>query len=262
MVATAAARGVTGAAVCATREADWPAVAALATAHPAFVRPSFGLHPWWLGEAADGWEGRLREVLLAHPSAGVGESGVDKAARAGTRFEDGATAPLAVQVAALKAHASLAVELNRPLTLHCVRGAGTLRDALASVAPAYPAGVIVHGWHGPAAAGELLLGVAGVFLSLGLRSVLGAEAGSLAWIPVDRLMLETDAPDGLSPRGAAELAGRLAPGPAPGGDGRPVNVPANLPLVLSAAAVATGVGEAELAAAATATARRLFCFGG
>ena len=261
MVATAIERGVTGAAVCATREADWPAVAALAAAHPSFVAPSFGLHPWWLGEAEEGWEGRLKEVLVRHPCAGVGESGVDKAARAGTRFEDGSTVSLDVQVHALQAHAALAVELNRPLTVHCVRGAGTLREALSSMSPSFPAGVVVHGWHGARAAGELLLGMEGVCLSLGLRSVLDAAPGSLSWIPLDRMMLETDAPDGLSPHSAAALAGALAPAPPPGPLGRPVNVPANLPLVLAAAAAATGVGEAELAAAATSTARRLFCGG-
>ena len=46
------------------------------------------MHPWWAASATLGWEGRLRERLLASPDALVGECGLDVAsAKMGYRVD-------------------------------------------------------------------------------------------------------------------------------------------------------------------------------
>ena len=246
IVARARSAGVAGVACCACSEDDWHEVAALADRYPGFVHPSFGLHPWYLEGRRPGWGARLEALLRSRPGAGVGESGLDRAKTSKRKLP-----PLDVQLEALGAHARLARELRRPLTVHCVRAAGALHDALSPFAPflrrqasgspsassspcssssgpgsCSPSAaaaldntcVIFHGWQGPRE--EVLrlckLGT-GVFFSLGARSLppkeqeegegeggapagAGAGEGSLSHIPLSRLLVETDSPDGFEPR--------------------------------------------------------------
>lgn len=232
--------GVAGVACCACSEDDWPDVAALADRYRGFVHPSFGLHPWYLEGRRPGWEARLEALLRSRPGAGVGESGLDRAKTSKRKLP-----PLDVQLEALAVHARLARELRRPLTVHCVRAAGALHDALSPFAPFLrrtqqalssssssssfsPSAaaldntcVVFHGWQGPRE--EVLrlcrLG-SGVFFSLGARSLpprpkeqegkgegaaasASASAGEgslLSHIPLSRLLVETDSPDGFEPR--------------------------------------------------------------
>ena len=77
ILAELACLGVTRAVVNGTREDDWPAVAALARAHP-WIVPSFGLHPWHIATRSPDWLAHLREQLDAHPGAAIGEIGLDR----------------------------------------------------------------------------------------------------------------------------------------------------------------------------------------
>jgi TatD DNase family protein len=284
-VMTAAAyAGVTAIAVNATHEGDWAAVLALAAAAaaraPAWpaVRPSLGIHPWHLRTRTPGWEDRLAAALSAHPGAGVGESGLDRAPKGLAACRDAADA-----ATALATHLDLGKRLGRPVTLHCVRAIGPITDAIAARAP-FPAGVVLHAWAGSPEATARLAALGGVFFSVGARQVAAppppGQAGvrqpipakaraMLASIPPDRLLLETDAPDGFIPGFGVpagwgsgggggvceeEGAGTTAlPPPSP-----PANQPANLVAVLAAVSEATGRPAAEVAAAACAAGERLF----
>ena len=250
IVARARSAGVAGVACCACSEDDWHEVAALADRYPGFVHPSFGLHPWYLEGRRPGWGARLEALLRSRPGAGVGESGLDRAKTSKRKLP-----PLDVQLEALREHARIARELRRPLTVHCVRAAGALHDALspfapfsrrqdfsdssscssssssspspsAASAPLENTCLVIHGWQGPRE--EVLrlgrLG-SGVFFSLGARSLppkkkeeegeegqgqgeetasssaaAAAASGSLSYIPLSRLLIETDSPDGFEPR--------------------------------------------------------------
>ncbi len=83
-----AAAGVTYLSCNGCWQEDWErvAAAAAAAAEPALaegphgsvhqqpiVVPNFGLHPWWVPRRSHDWLQRLRHMLEAHPSAGLGE---------------------------------------------------------------------------------------------------------------------------------------------------------------------------------------------
>jgi Tat protein secretion system quality control protein TatD with DNase activity len=74
------------------------------------------------------WEPRLRALLTKHPHAVVGELGLDRAAVIpGTRR---ARCSPQHQLALLQAQLSVAAELGRPVSVHCVRAHGMLYDEL------------------------------------------------------------------------------------------------------------------------------------
>src|SRR5450756_2934334 len=57
-------------------ESDWPQVLALARENKIML-PSFGYHPWYLGERTPDWQSGLEKLLDEIPSA-VGEIGLDR----------------------------------------------------------------------------------------------------------------------------------------------------------------------------------------
>jgi TatD DNase family protein len=174
----------------AAREADWPATAALEAPQrpdaPA-IRVSFGIHPWHAGDAAPGWPDRLRALLLAHPRAGVGESGLDGSL-------PGSIAP--AQWTAFRAQWDLSVNLRRPISLHG-RGAWTPLLGFILSQPPHPAGVLLHAYGGPT---DVLPALAekNAYISLGgsiTRPGNQRARRILAAVPPGRFLLETDAPD-------------------------------------------------------------------
>lgn len=180
---TLAAAGLVSAVVNGTCPDDWGEVAALAAREP-LVRPAYGVHPWRLGVAPDGWLDALRARLLAEPAASIGEIGLDRG--------EHASAPVPAQVAALHAQLALAVELGRAATLHCIRAWGPLLDAL-DAAPALPAGLLVHGFAGSAEVARELLR-RGAVLGFGATLVGRPSATAFRDLPGDRIVVETDAP--------------------------------------------------------------------
>lgn len=192
VLARARAAGVTHMVCCATREADWDAVLDLAQAN-ACILPMLGLHPWYV-PAAPGWIERLRGRVLAS-RAGIGECGLD--------FAPGRPAR-AAQEAAFEAQLGLAIELDLPMSIHCVRAWGHLLGILRTTGiPA--AGAALHAFSGsPEVAAELA--------RMGLRLGFGARPGQS--LPAQGLLFESDAPFGAAePALVAEMADRLGSGP-------------------------------------------------
>lgn len=167
---------------CGTHPEQWPQVLAWAAAAPE-VRPSLGLHPWWLRRAPEDWPARLEEALGASRAA-VGECGVDGAMK---------EADPAAQADALRVHLRLARELDRPLVLHAVRAWGAL-EALLAAGPA-PRRTMIHAFGGsPETAAAL--NRRGVYLSFSPLSHRSSriQAALRAADPA-LLLLETDASD-------------------------------------------------------------------
>ena len=195
-----------------TREADWPAVAALAAEH-AWVLPSFGLHPWHVASRSPRWLDALARQLDAHPRAGVGETGLD-------RWIAGHD-PVA-QSAAFRAQLELAATLGRPVTIHCLRAWGALWEILRTH-PLPACGFLLHAYGGPAemTRGFLDRGAYFSFNAYFLHERKAAQREVFRHLPADRLLVETDAPD-LAPPPERNLH-RL-----PNHEGRTLNHPANL----------------------------------
>lgn len=230
----ARAAGVDAFVCCATSEADWGAVLALA-ADQAGVLPLLGLHPWYVAEARLGWEARLGDAL-ASSGAGVGECGLDFALEAFDRT---------AQEAAFRSQLRLARDLDRPLSVHCRRAWERLED-LTREEGLPPSGGVIHAFSGSAETARELQAL-GFHLGFGC-SLMNPEARrarkALLAVAPDRLLLETDSPD-------------LGPRHLPGWADRP-NEPANLVRVLEAAAALRREDPEELATQAQANAIQVF----
>jgi TatD DNase family protein len=183
VLARATAAGVTRIIAPSYDPASWPEVAALAAAHPGVVLAAYGLHPWVADQPLD--LDTLASHLRAPGAVALGEVGLD------TKVESSA---LDQQLPVLEAQLALAHDLQRPVILHC---RGAFEELLALLARFTPRlrGVIHAYSRGPELAGR--------FLDLGLHLGIGGAAtrprarqlrSTLASAPLERLLLETDAP--------------------------------------------------------------------
>lgn len=224
--------GVAGFMCCGSNEADWPLLPDLARRFPG-VQLSFGLHPWYIGNRSNSWLTTLETCLAANPS-GVGEIGLDHALDKST-FADQETVFLA--------QIHLANRLGRPVSIHCRRAWGRLMELLDD--KGWPAaGFVIHSYSGSA---DLIRPLArrGAFFSFSGAITFdqnrrGREAVTL--VPLDRLLIETDAPD---------LPPALPPGEFSLHDttGKAINEPALLANVLEAVAKLRSVSGQALEAA-------------
>lgn len=202
-------------------KADWQAVLGLARTYPSVV-PCFGVHPWYAGSVGPDWLAELKQFLTATAS-GVGETGLDRHIE--PRDEE-------AQLSVFRSQLTLAAELDRPITIHCVQAWGLMMETLKTHKP-LPRQMLFHSFGGSV---ELIkpLAAIGAYFSYG-GSVLREKAihrrEALAATPLERLVLETDAPDILPPRRFCLAAqGKTA-------EGKTRNEPANL------AAIARGVAS-------------------
>ncbi|HVU35436.1 MAG TPA: TatD family hydrolase [Opitutaceae bacterium] len=191
--------GIEAAVVNGTGERDWEDVAALARAHH-WVVPSYGLHPWNVGNAAPGWRDALCRHLEADPRAGVGEIGLDRWILERAKPDDPRLAGLRrasidEQREAFRWQLELAAAENRPVTIHCLEAWGPLLDCLKSARrPAR--GFLLHAYGGSAELARDFAALGSYFsfngYFLGARQA--AKRAVFAGLPVDRLLVETDAP--------------------------------------------------------------------
>ena len=152
-----------------------------------------GLHPWWL---ADGRCGTAEINLLCEVAAQerlIGEVGLDFSARfAGSE-------PLQIQAFDRLCDALVQHPLaGRVISIHAVRSAGTVLDALESfglltLSPNSPA-IIFH-WFSGTSNEFVRARNAGCHFSVNERMLATKRGREYArQIPLDRLLLETDAP--------------------------------------------------------------------
>lgn len=212
LLAAVPAAGIEEAVVNGSEEADWPAVAELARRHP-WVRPAFGLHPWYVKERTAAWQPRLRQHLLDCPRAVVGEIGLDR------WIQD---PDIPAQLECFRWQLELAADLSRPAEIHCLRAWGLLEETL-KACRLPECGFLLHSYGGPA---EMIPGFAklGAYFSLSPYFGHPRKAGQLAVfkdVPLDRLLAESDAPDMWPPD-------ELNRYPLKGAAGEALNHPLNL----------------------------------
>ena len=152
-----------------------------------------GLHPWWL---ADGRCGNAEINLLCEVAAQerlIGEVGLDFSARfAGSE-------PLQVQAFDRLCDALVQHPLaGRVISIHAVRSAGTVLDVLEShglLTPRSDSPAIIFHWFSGTSDELFRARNAGYYFSVNERMLATKRGCEYArQIPLDRLLLETDAP--------------------------------------------------------------------
>jgi TatD DNase family protein len=190
-VAAYQARGIDRMVVNGTCEEDWLAVASLARQFPDFIIPSFGLHPWKVSAASGAWQSTLRGHLSDFPAAAIGEIGLDQWIP---------NPDPRLQADAFAWQCQLAAELDRPITIHCLKAWDALFSLWPSL-PSRPGRVLIHGFTGPQdLAGALIR--RGCLLGFGGHTLVPRKLSArdaFAAIPAEALLLETDAPDMPAP---------------------------------------------------------------
>jgi len=149
------------------------------------VVPAFGTHPWYALQGCDG----LEELLIRHPEACVGETGL-----CGLKKE----IPHEIQKSVFRCQLELAAKLNRPVIVHGARAWGPVLKELRRCPP--PA-FLLHAFSASAEIFREALKL-GAFFSVS-GTVLNEASVKVREIcrriPDDRLLLETDAPDLAAP---------------------------------------------------------------
>ncbi|MFT6180672.1 MAG: TatD DNase family protein [Akkermansiaceae bacterium] len=223
IVATMKNAGITGCVVNGTSEEDWPAVAKLAEDFPNFVHPAFGLHPWKVESRSPRWLETLTSYLEKHPHASIGECGLDRWMK---------NPDLESQHLVFRQHLELAVALNRPVTIHCLKAWGPLLDELraAITLPKF----LLHSFAGSQETAQecLKLGAFFSFSGYFLHPRKAKVREVFQSLPPDRILTETDAPD--------------MPLPHPRFHFKEANHPANLSVVSKELSALTKVKESVL----------------
>lgn len=216
LVSIARQAGVAWMVVNGSCESDWPAVARLAALHPKQILPSFGYHPWYLSERSPDWKKNLTRFLESAPSA-VGEIGLDRW-KPGLAYDG--------QEEAFLFQLDLAASANLPASIHCLKSWGRM-DTLLRVSRRPARGFLLHSYGGPPEmiAGLVQLGAYFSFPGYYMHERKLRQRETFLEIPLDRLLVETDAPDQALPADRIRYhAGRLD-------DPRAPNHPANLAVI-------------------------------
>lgn len=246
VLARARAAGVVQCVLPAVAAAHFDDVRALAHRHG--FAYALGIHPLWVGQAADGDLERLREALHAHRDdprlVAVGEIGLDHFVpapaddpqrRRETRFYE--------------AQLALAREAGLPVILHLRRSADALLRGLRRTVVR---GGIVHAFNGSDVQARAFLDLG---FALGFGGAMTFERALrirrlAATLPDTAIVLETDAPD-IPPQWLYRTAEERAAGAVAR------NEPAELPRIASTLAALRGWSAGRTAATTAANAARV-----
>ncbi|GAB3355169.1 TatD family hydrolase [Lysobacter tyrosinilyticus] len=230
VIARARQAGVARQIVPAVDAAGWPKLRDVC-AHDPGLFPAYGLHPMYLDAHRDEHLSELREWIERERPAAVGECGLDY-------FIEGLDRD--TQSHYFEAQLQLAREFDLPVVVHARHAVDAVIAAIRKVGKLRG---VVHSYSGSLEQAQQLWKL-GFLIGLG-GPVTYDRANRLrklaASMPIDFLLLETDAPD----QPDAGIRGQR-------------NEPARLAEVLSVIAQLRGEEAAAVAAATTANAERLF----
>lgn len=230
VVARARAAGVARQVVPAVDAAGWPKLREVCAGDSGLF-PAYGLHPMYLARHRPGHLRELGDWVESERPRAIGECGLDY-------FVDGLDR--ATQQRYFDAQLELARDHGLPVIVHARRAVDAVIAAIRRVGKLRG---VVHSWSGSRQQAEqlwelgFLLGIGGPVTYERARRLRGLAAT----MPLEHLLLETDAPD----QPDSEIRG-----------GR--NEPARLRTVCETIAALRGVSPDEVASATTANAERLF----
>lgn len=184
--------GVRGLVIPGVRRPDWPRVQSMAKPDKG-IWYCLGIHPWYVHEHGQPDLDALEQALAARSSGcvGVGECGLDAL-----------HGELAIQEPWFRAQLDIAARHGQPLVIHSVKTHDRLHGILRETH--WQGRALVHGFSGSYQQARKLvdlgcyIGVGGVITHARARKTRDA----VARLPIDALVLETDAPD-MAPAGVA-----------------------------------------------------------
>ncbi len=230
VVSRARASGVLQQVVPAVDAAGWPKLREVCAAD-AGLFPAYGLHPMYLREHQPAHLDELRDWIERERPVAVGECGLDF-------FVEGLDAD--AQRFYFEGQLKLAREFDLPAIVHARRAVDAVIAAVKRVGKLRG---VVHSYSGSAEQARQLFDL-GLLIGLG-GPVTYERANRLrqlaANVPLDSLLLETDAPDQPDSRHRGER-----------------NEPSRLPFVCETIAALRGVEPRDIARATADNARRLF----
>nr|KJB82510.1 hypothetical protein B456_013G199600 [Gossypium raimondii] len=241
LIHIANAAGVVYIAVDGITEKDWHLVKEMSDEFDSVI-PNFGLHPWYVEGKSRSWFNTLKELLEANPSAAIG---LDKSPLAkGVDFGE--------QVEVFKKQLQLAKDLKRPASVHCLDAFPELLQIMKEIGP-FPAGVILHSFQGSPEVVPQLTKLGSYFSFSGHLMPLKEDKGRkiVKAVPLDRILLETDAPDALPINPIFFVPGNAT-----------LNQPANVHSVLTYVASLLELSKEELADISYKNALGVFSFQG
>jgi TatD DNase family protein len=184
----------------------WSSTAALElVVRVPWLHAAVGVHPHDAAKVTDEEWDAIAAAARDDVVVAIGETGLDY---------DRVFSPITAQLANLRRNLALAVELDKPVILHCRSRAGEreAQDALLSEVSAFRGRLrpVIHSFSGPIDYAEAMLDLGAAISISGLAFRRGEEATAdvIRRVPADRLLVETDSPF-LSPPGAPR--GRNAP---------------------------------------------------
>jgi len=226
-----------------TRESDWEAVDQLAR-KAAFVRPSFGLHPWFVNTRSKHWQDCLtRRLDDWGERAAIGEIGLDRWIK---DYDWDA------QKEVFRWQYREGARRGLPIAIHCLQAWGPLLEALQEVERS-ERGFLIHSYGGSGEMVERFAKLGAYFSLSGYFAHERKEKQREAWrqVPLDRLLIETDAPDMPGPE-------KTAPRQATDRDGEPISHPLDLPAIYRFAAELYELDTEDLAAKVEENYQRFF----
>ncbi|WP_298449615.1 TatD family hydrolase [uncultured Marinobacter sp.] len=184
--------GLVGLVIPGVRHRDWGRVRDTALAY-AGLYYCLGVHPWFVGEHSDEALEALDRALRARPErcVAIGECGLD---RLHGNMSD--------QYPWFEAQVGLASELGYPLVIHSVRAHDEVYATLRRTN--WHGRALVHGFSGSYQQASKLVDL-GCFIGVGgiiTHSRSRKTRDTIARLPLEALVLETDAPD-MAPKGVA-----------------------------------------------------------
>ncbi|WP_116475572.1 TatD family hydrolase [Zobellella maritima] len=185
VIRNAAAKGVQRIVIPGTESHRWPKLHALASLYPGIFY-AVGVHPWFLHDEPADWRQQLAERLEQRPAklVAVGEIGLDAAV----------DLPMTQQQDFFQDQLRLAADHGLPVILHARQ---THEPILKQLRRFRPPGGVIHSFSGSLQQAEAYIALG---FKLGVSGVITYERAAktrqvMARVPLDALVLETDAPD-------------------------------------------------------------------
>ncbi|HEY1170853.1 MAG TPA: TatD family hydrolase [Verrucomicrobiae bacterium] len=243
LIVAAEAEGIARMVVNGACEEDWAQVQELAQKH-VIVQPSFGYHPWYLHERTERWQSELVRFLDETPHAAVGEIGLDKWKP---------DLPYEGQEEVFVWQLRLAAERNLAASIHCLQSWGPIFQLLRKE-PRPERGFLLHSYGGPAEMIRPLAKIGAYFSFPGyyLLDRKERQRETFKQVPLERLLVETDAPDQSLP----EELNRHPLSDA--STSKVINHPANLRAVYDGLAKVRGMAVEDLSEQVEENFKRLF----